>query len=263
MEQEKLEGMLIDYIDGKLTEAAQKEVEHELAQHESSRRLYAELKEVLGAFEKSTVWEPSMALKNNFEQALSREIAAVQSEHNSPAGKQVSFHPILYRAAAAVILVIIGVGIGYWVNKNQEQQAELASIRKEMESTKRIMMAMLDNQQSASQRVLGATAAYHMEKADDQIITALVKTMNDDPNTNVRMAALEALGKFSHQTEVRKALIVSLGTQKDPIVQIALIQLLVKMREKSAVKDLEKIVDDAKTMKAVKDEAYSGLMKLS
>ena len=64
-------------------------------------------------------------------------------------------------------------------------------------------------------------------------------------------------------SSVRKALINALGKQKDPMVQIALIQLLVQMKEKGVVNDLKKIVDDAGSMKAVKDEAYSGLMKLS
>jgi hypothetical protein len=62
---------------------------------------------------------------------------------------------------------------------------------------------------------------------------------------------------------VRKILIGSLSVQDDPVVQIALIQLLVKMKEKTVVDDLQKIVDDSETMQAVKDEAYSGILRLS
>jgi hypothetical protein len=47
------------------------------------------------------------------------------------------------------------------------------------------------------------------------------------------------------------------------VVQIALIQLMVQMKEKDAVKGLENIIEDSETMKAVKDEAYTGLLKLS
>jgi hypothetical protein len=46
-------------------------------------------------------------------------------------------------------------------------------------------------------------------------------------------------------------------------VQIALIQLLVKMKETGVINQLEKMTKDASTMKAVKDEAYSGILKLS
>ncbi len=125
------------------------------------------------------------------------------------------------------------------------------------------MLSMLENPQSASQRYMGATGAYVVPKADDEIVNVLAKTMNADPNTNVRLAALEALGKFYQQEHVRKALVTSLTTQKDPVVQIALIRLLVQMKEKQIVKELQKITRDGQVMKAVKDEAHSGILKLS
>jgi predicted transcriptional regulator len=105
--------------------------------------------------------------------------------------------------------------------------------------------------------------AMQIDKTDDEVVKALVKAMNEDSNSNVRLAALEALSKFSNDPHVRKILIASLATQKDPVVQIALIQLMVEMKEKGIVNDLQKIVEDNETMQAVKDEAYSGILKLS
>jgi HEAT repeat protein len=125
------------------------------------------------------------------------------------------------------------------------------------------MMAMLDNSQSASQRIQGVNVAMGAEKADDEVVKALVKLMNEDPNSNVRLAALEALSKFIDEAPVRNAILTSLSKQKDPVVQIALIQLLVRMKEKGVVNDLQKIVDDEGTIQAVKDEAYTGILKLS
>ena len=87
--------------------------------------------------------------------------------------------------------------------------------------------------------------------------------MNEDPNTNVRLAALDALSKFHQQEYVRTALINSLAKQKDPVVQISLIRLMVEMKEKSVIKELNRITKDKEMIKAVKDEAYSGLLKLS
>src|SRR5690606_24528787 len=102
-----------------------------------------------------------------------------------------------------------------------------------------------------------------IESADDDVVEALIKRMNEDPNTNVRLAALDALSKFHDEPQVRKALVEGLSSQKDPVVQIALIQLMVKIKEKGIVTDLKRIVDDEQSMKAVKDEAYSGLLELS
>jgi HEAT repeat protein len=125
-----------------------------------------------------------------------------------------------------------------------------------------MMMAMMDNNQSASQRIQGVNVALTI-KADDEVVKALAKRMNEDANTNVRLAALDALSKFHQEPGVRRILIDALSTQKDPMVQIALIQLMVKMKETGIVNDLKRIVDDEESMKAVKDEAYSGLLKLS
>jgi HEAT repeat protein len=155
------------------------------------------------------------------------------------------------------------VAIGYWINKNQQREEEMAALKQQMQEMRDMMMAKLDNQQSASQRMIAVSEVMEMEKPDDEIVKVLVKTMNEDANTNVRLAALEALSKFHQEPLVRKELVKSLAKQNDPVVQIALIQLMVKMKEKGVVNELQHIVDDAKSMKAVKDEAYSGLLKLS
>jgi HEAT repeats len=258
MERDKMESLLIDYIDGKLNESEIGQVERLLAEDPIAVQLHKQLCEVIGALDASPQLEPSRKLSNNFRKALESEIDA-----SAVKGRQVFFSPVLYRAAAAVVLVIMGTGIGYWIVKREQQASELQALKIEMAATRQAMMVKLDDQQSASQRVMGATAAYNMDKTDDQIVKALVKAMNEDPNTNVRLAALEALGKFSNQAPVRKALLASLATQKDPVVQIELIQLMVRMKEKGVVVDLENIVNDVQTIKAVRDEAYSGLLKLS
>lgn len=258
MDKETLEGLLIDYIDGKLDEADRARVERELSQNEASYRLYEQLKEVMGALDRAAGLEPSAAMQTNFAHMLKAEIAKAQ-----PQGRTVYFHPVMMRIAAGTVLLMAGIGIGYWINKNQQQADELAELRREMHSTKQMMMAMLENQQSASQRIQGVNVALKISSADDEVVQALSRTLNEDGNTNVRLAALEALSKFQDEPAVRNALIRSLSVQKDPVVQIALIQLLVRLKEKSVVKELQKIVDDTQTMKAVKDEAYTGLLKLS
>lgn len=252
------ESKIIDYIDGKGNDAERAEVERELSESEESYKLYEQLREVMQAMDRASVLEPSGKLKTEFEQALAKEIAA-----QSKPTRSIFFSPAMYRIAAGLVLLMVGLGIGFWINKNQERDRELADLKKQIEDNRRMMLAMLDNQQSASQRMVGVSVAYELETADDEIVKVLVKTMNEDTNTNVRLAAMEALSKFGHEAQVRNALIQSLAKQKDPVVQIALIQLLVKMKEEGVVKQLEEMTKDPSNMKAVKDEAYKGILKLS
>src|SRR5688572_22748339 len=188
MENEKLESLLIDYIDGKLSDAEKHDVEQELMRNNEAFKKYEQLKEIIQLMAKSSPAQPSANLKRSFDEVLKNEIAS------SKQAKVVSMRPTFYQVAAAVALLIVGGGVGFWISK---QQAELKAVREEVAATKHMLMTMLDNDQSASQRVLGANVAYKMDKPDDEIVQALVKTMNDDPNTNVRLAALEALGKFN------------------------------------------------------------------
>ena len=261
MEKEKWESLLIEYIDGSLNEADRAMVEEELAQNGKIATIHSQLKEVMGLMDNATVNSPSVALKRNFEKTLQEEIS--MSSINPKRQKQIYFQPWVLRVAAGVVLVMVGVVIGNWINTTRQHDQDMARLKEEVENNKRMMLAMLENQQSASQRVMGATVAYELSKADDEIVNVLAKTMNDDLNTNVRLAALEALGKFYQQRQVRNTLITSLATQKDPVVQIALIRMLVQMKEKQIVNELEKITRDGQVMKAVKDEAHSGILKLS
>jgi hypothetical protein len=256
MEKEKLEGLLIDMIDGNLDPATQREVEGILSTDAEARLMFEQLKQVTRAMSSASQLEPPRGMRDTF-------LKMLDDESKQSGGKQVFMQPTMLRVAAAVVLVLSGVAIGYWVNMNQQQENEMALLRREMEATKQMMLAMMENPQSASRRIQGVNVALTIVNADDEVVTALVKTMNGDVNTNVRLAALDALSRLSEDPVVRLALIRSLDTQQDPVVQIALIQLLVKMKEKGVVNELERIINDSTTIKPVKDEAYTGIMKLS
>ena len=251
-----MEGLLIDYIDGALSQSDRELVEKLIQESEEARQLHQQLKAVINDLGSVESIEPSARLRSGFLKEIERELSQQK-------GKQVLFSAVTLRIAAAMALVMSGVAIGYFINKNYQHEQEMLALKKQMDDMKAMMMAGLNNEFSPSQRMMGVSVAYRLEKPDDEIVEALMKTMMEDENTNVRLAALEALGKFSSEPNIRTKLIQSLQKQKDPMVQISLIQLMVKMKEKGVMKELEKITTDEKTMKAVKDEAYNGILKLS
>jgi hypothetical protein len=141
-----------------------------------------------------------------------------------------------------------------------EKQEDLHE--QQMISDKHAMFAKLNDMGSPTQRMRAAIQAYEMKDTDKEIVDALVKTMNTDPNTNVRLAALDALAKFHREPYVKKQLLGAMSKQKDPMVQIGLIELLTKMKQTSILKELDKMVKDGNTMEAVKDHAYSSIFTL-
>lgn len=213
-------------------------------------------------------------------------------------GIVISFKTIRW-AAAACVIIIAGIGI-WWMSldtTNAGQQI-LAGVKPQGEETREqqtanqleetrgrgireqqpastadfavtkkdqrreMLFASLNNMESASTRIAAAMKAYDMKNADKEIVDALLTTMNGDPNTNVRLAALEALAKFHREPYVKKQLTASLKKQNDPMVQVELIQVLTKMKQTSILNELEKLVKDANTNEAVKDRAYSSILTL-
>ena len=201
MEREQLESLLIEYLDGTLSESDKELVESELASNTAARKLLEQLQEVLAAIKNDTAPTPSASMQRKFQKALAQQLAIERKP------RHVFMLPTLYKAAATIGLVLLTVGIGYWVHKNQEQANELAKLKQEMEATKKMLMTMLDNQHSASQRVQAVTIAYGFTRPDYEVVNALVKAMNEDSNTNVRLAALDALSKFYQEEPIRKILI--------------------------------------------------------
>jgi hypothetical protein len=254
---ETTQQLVLDYIEGKLSEAECKQVEQLLSENIEVRTWYEQMKEIDSAMKASSEWKPSAALRESFHVLLQQEIEAERKT------KSVFFNPVFYRAAAAIALVVTIGSLGFWYNKQQAKDAEILALRKEMEATRALVFALLENDQSASQRLMGVKAAYETTQKDDAIVSALIKVMNEDANMNVRIAAVEALGKFSNERIVQTALIESLPKQTDPAVQMALIQVLVQMKEQGAVESLQKIIEDETVIESVKDEAHAGIIKLS
>lgn len=127
---------------------------------------------------------------------------------------------------------------------------------------RQVMFTGLHDMESAATRVNAASEALKLNNAGNDVIDVLVETLNTDPNANVRLAALDGLAHFYRESYVRKKLIASLKKQQDPLVQIAMINLLTRMKESSVLSELEKIVNDDNTQKPVKDCAYSGILEL-
>jgi hypothetical protein len=256
MEREKLESLLIDYIDGKLNSVDKHYVEQELLKNPRSFQLYEELKEVIQLMNRKVPVEPSEKVRQSFQDFLQEEIRITKQN------KVIQLNPWWYRAAAAVALLVVGLGLGFWISAYNQRQDEIAKARIEKEKTLQLV-SMIRNNESAGQRILGVKAAAEEENVSKEILNVLIKTLNEDPNVNVRLAALEGLRRFYHDPSVRKALIESLSKQTDPVVQIGLIHVLVEIKEKGAVKPLQKIIDEENLIPAVKDEAQMGVLVLS
>ena len=118
------------------------------------------------------------------------------------------------------------------------------------------------SQPSASARLQGVSYSAAVQRPNTKTLTALVNTLNTDPNSNVRLAAVEALYLFRNQSGVKDSLLNALAVQDSPLVQVALIDLLVEIREQRASEALKALIKNEKLNPDVKKLAEQGIKQL-
>src|SRR5258708_12873877 len=107
------------------------------------------------------------------------------------------------------------------------------------------MVAMVMWQQEcASQRLEGVSWRTRLPEPDPKVMGALMHTVRFDNSVDVRLAALDALGRYADQPEVRRELVDVLQTTQSPMVQVALIDLLGDLHDKSAAPQFKQFHQD-------------------
>jgi len=120
----------------------------------------------------------------------------------------------------------------------------------------------LMQQQSAGERLRGVNWAYRVESSDTEVLSALLETVNNDSSVNVRLSAVEALHRFGASPVTRTAIVQSIRKQTSPLVQIALIELLVDLKVTDAARELNSLASDNTVDASVRDRARWALGKI-
>lgn len=103
---------------------------------------------------------------------------------------------------------------------------EIHALRDEVRSLSRLVTLSLLKQDSASERLRGVSFGRAAGSNDDRVLQALLDTLRHDPDVNVRLATVDALAPALGQAAVRGQLVQEVGAQRSPMVQIALIDML-------------------------------------
>lgn len=149
--------------------------------------------------------------------------------------------PMAYNLA----MVMIAFGLGFWVmnkgsrGEDKEQLKELSAQVHELKQT--MVLAMLENP-SASERMKAVSYTSEIKHADGQVIEALLSTLNNDPNVNVRLSTLDALSQMTKYPEVREGLIRAISGQDSPLMQSAIADVMLKLQEKKSVGSFKELL---------------------
>lgn len=275
MEAQEFKDLLPDYVLEKLTMAQNLTVEAYIADHPDALKDVESL--IALQSYSAVVPTPSPQMDRSFYASLEKEIDQESDEKNHNPSSQSkpialnSWRKTIFQGVAAVAILLIGLLVGNTFDFGNETvidennaptgragefaKAETQSIEdaeNETEIVRGQLVIALAGQASASKRLQAVSEVNKMNNANDQVIMALFKMLNNDPNVNVRLAAVTSLSKYVDNPKVREGLVMSITKQESPLVQIALAELMVTLKEQKSIDSMETLLKQPDINAAVK-----------
>jgi len=279
MKCEQVREQFPDYLTGEVATASQKDIDAHLAGCAECRAELSSLNAIWSKLASLPQEVPSPASEARFH-AMLEAYRQGMKQADRDASRRVTLSDWLsglwprqpaLQFAIAVVLFALGLLIGpaftqhgqnHTVSGGGTNDRALTHLREEVSSMKEMVTLALLQQSSASERLRGVHWSHQLEQPDREVLGALLRALDSDPNVNVRLAAVDALQQFARNAQVKQGLLDSLPRQQSPLVQIELINLMVELKEKESVPVLKALLQNSELNNSVRERAEWGLQKL-
>src|SRR5664279_5194330 len=161
----------------------------------------------------------------------------------------------VWQFAAAAGLLLGGILFGRYLPRAGGGNPEMAQLRAQVENLHQMVALSMLQQPSPSARMRGVTYSEKIAQPDPLVLDALLQAVNHDSNVNVRLSAVDALQKFASDPDVARAMVNSIPGQESPLVQIALVDMLVQLNAREVAPDLARISRDMQMDEMVRQRA--------
>ncbi|MBD2721536.1 zf-HC2 domain-containing protein [Hymenobacter armeniacus] len=266
----ELEALLPAYVERSLPAAEADRVAAHLAACPACQLQVTQLRALTDDLDAAMPEVPRTALRANFMAMLEQQKQLLTPDApvaapTQPVAKVVSMWPTALannwmRVAASIVLIAAGVLLGRNLSWNGRGADNGVAANSNKPAPVELAQSM--RQASASDRIQLVTNTSKQTEPGDPTVQVLLNTLNFDANPNVRLAACEALYRLREDPQVREGLVHSLAIQTDPNVQITLIDMVVAMRVRRAVPQLEKLSKRPDALPVVRAQAEAGIGKL-
>ena len=264
---------LADWLNDNLGTAEKSEVDKHLVHCLHCREEFIAGKQLWASMNGIKVDVPGEAMKIQFNAMLDDFKESVGTEDKYSLTDWVSeirkmlTPQLALQLAFSFLLVGLGWVIGYRMSRLRTPVAvyekQIDTLANQVQEMRQNMMLALIENPSATERIRAVNYTSDISHANERVIEALITTLNNDSNVNVRLVTLEALIQYTDDPLVRKELVKSLAQQDSPMVQIALADLMVKLQEKNSVKAFRQLLKKQDLNKMVKIKIEQSIKDLS
>jgi len=149
-------------------------------------------------------------------------------------------------------LLFGGMLLGNFMDSGQSNQ--INDLAKQLQETQETMMLTLLEKKSSTERLKAVHISQGMNDVSEKVISMLLKTLNKDPNVNVRLAAIETLSNYAEKPVVREGLIKSIQNQQAPMVLLALAELMVILEDERSVEEFQDLMNSTEVPQEIQNE---------
>jgi hypothetical protein len=229
----------LDFIDGNLSPKARAEFTEWLAQNPERKTELDELAEMNGM-----LLTPSVKEQNSGEDA---DVFAFTNNFEKLRIRNFQFQFLRFAA-----MLMVGIFIGYFATRNSGDADALNALKTEVsELQSRVAISALSNQ-SAVARIRAVQHLANNSNDGANFYQQLLRTARRDPSTNVRYTAVEALFLFTGNTALIDDARQLLENEKSPLVQIAIVDLLVSLNREKSLQALDRLLQNTQTDSTVR-----------
>jgi hypothetical protein len=254
MEKDRIVKLIASYNKGSVNPSEARELEQLIELGEVSLTQLHNLNKFDELLERADFGSPSLRLDEAFCTMLKQE----KKKQKAFSFRIPEWNILFTRLAFAASFLLIGFVAAYLFNE-RTASTSVQQLTQEVSDLKEMMMLSLLEKESATERLRAVSLTNDMEQASEKVTNALLITLNNDENVNVRLAALDALKSYVGDSAVRMALVKSIAKQESPLVQVALAELMAAMQERNSLKEFEELLKDTRTPEDVKKRIKENL----
>lgn len=265
---------LTSFLHGELSAEEQTQLEVHLTECAECRREWDSLRRVWGMLDEVGTPEPAADARVRFDAMLDSYKESIRPESNNGSGLVARLrelfrgHPA-FAVGYSLLLVVAGLGFGYLIHRpspvvdSGSAKNELAALTAEVTEMREMMMKSLLQNPSASERMRGVSFTSEIKTVNSNVIEALLSTLNNDPNINVRLMTLETLTHYANNPLVREGLVHAILQQESPLMQTALADVMLRLQEKRAIHPLKKLLQQKDLNEMVRSRVQEAIFRLS
>jgi len=256
MEEERIGEKTMAFLRDEMTEKDRVEFEAYLKANPEVQNEVEALRQLWQDVDTVKIPEPSPQMDQKFFQLLGAEMEKQHSSKGSWQERLTTLFGQLFRPQLAYGILILGfgLGVGYFFRQHKTVPLEGQQMvnNEETEAVRGKLVLTLLEQHSANKRLQGVGEANKLKAVDEQVTQALLKTLNNDDNVNVRLAAIASLTNYVENPDVRQGLVQSIPHQESPIIQVTLANLMLALQEKQSVEPFKKLLEEKELDTSVK-----------